>query len=221
MPSAKVRSAGFLRAMLSRNVSLSMQSSASPRSSTEARTPSPLCSRYLQQNPRKNPLPGQFVRPSSRFNPFAMYNMRIANAGGRFAISKQLANAGEFQSAPGGRLTHEERFQSLPRGGACVRDSIHRGAAARHVVEDVSRKRVHGGTGQSRRTGLYREVFHVSWRQPGRGGDGAGSGGRELPKGLGKPAAADARQSNQDHHAADRAQLAVGATSLPICSASS
>jgi len=34
MPSAKVRSAGLLRAMLSRNASLSIQSSASPRSST-------------------------------------------------------------------------------------------------------------------------------------------------------------------------------------------
>src|SRR5947207_7577742 len=82
----------------------------------------------------------------------------------------------------GSGLTHEERFQGLPRGGACVHGFFFGGATGKHIGEDAARRRIHGGTGKSRRTALCLEVFRMSRRQSVRDGDGAGPGRRELQK---------------------------------------
>ena len=169
-----------------------------------------LCSRYLQQNPCKNPLPGQFVRPSSRFNPFAMYNMRIANAGGRFAISKQLANAGEFQSAPGGNSPMKNVFR------ACLAAAIAYAILSTAAPQRTTSSKTFRESAFTAEQAARGEQVYTAKCSTCHGDNLQGWRWRRLwqartSERLGNPTAADARQSNQDHHAADCSQLAAAA----------
>ena len=86
--------------MLSRNASLSIQSSASPRSSTETRIPSRLCSRYLQQNhtvfKKLNP-PISKESLASLFN-FAFSFLRLQAPAAVAEVERQAAEYKLFRS---------------------------------------------------------------------------------------------------------------------------